>query len=189
MPPVARLTTRSDVLVRDGLHRETSQALRLAHAHCSPDLLVVLWWPFLVRHATFYGEQLAEDAEAQQPRVLLNTGYAAAARTVVRSACRCASRVRSSTRSTTGPSTDGIRGVPAGPAHPKYVAKVPEHLLNPRKAWKDVRQFNETSKELVAMFQESFSARFCRQSVAGDEECRPALRGICAPVSSNQYCQ
>lgn len=47
---------------------------------------------------------------------------------------------------------------------PKSVANVPENLLNPRKAWTDLKKFNDTSKELVDMFQKSFNERFAAKA-------------------------
>ncbi|KAF8297882.1 Phosphoenolpyruvate carboxykinase [ATP], glycosomal [Trypanosoma cruzi] len=168
MPPVARLTSAQAMFWFvmgytanvPGVEAGGTRTARPIFSSC-------FGGPFLVRHATFYGEQLAEKMQKHNSRVwLLNTGYAGGR--ADRGAKRMPLRV---TRAIIDAIHDGTldrteyEEYPGWGLHiPKYVAKVPEHLLNPRKAWKDVRQFNETSKELVVMFQESFSARFAAKA-------------------------
>ncbi|KAG5475941.1 hypothetical protein CUR178_03656 [Leishmania enriettii] len=123
--------------------------------------------PFLVRHATFYGEQLARKMTEHKARVwLLNTGYAGGR--ADRGAKRMPLKV---TRAVIDAIHDGSLDQEEycvypgwGLQIPKSCSRVPPQLLDPRKAWKDVKAFNETTKELVTMFQDSFQKRFAAKA-------------------------
>lgn len=125
--------------------------------------------PFLVRPATFYGEQLAAKMREHNSRVwLLNTGYAGGR--ADRGAKRMPLKV---TRAVINAIHDGSLDkveydvYPGWGLHiPKSCKRVDMSLLDPRKAWCDVKQFNDTTKELVAMFQDSFQKRFSKHANA-----------------------
>lgn len=131
--------------------------------------------PFLVRHATFYGQQLAEKMKQYGSRVwLLNTGYAGGR--ADRGAKRMPLKV---TRAVIDAIHDGSLDKEEydtypgwGLQIPRACRRVPPHLLDPRKAWKDVSQFNATTKELVMMFQDSFNKRFAAKA---NEELKSAV--------------
>nr|CCC89494.1 unnamed protein product [Trypanosoma congolense IL3000] len=168
MPPVARLTSAQAMFWFvmgytanvPGVEAGGSRVARPIFSSC-------FGGPFLVRHATHYGEQLAEKMSKHNSRVwLLNTGFAGGR--ADRGAKRMPLRV---TRAIIDAIHDGsldraeYEVYPGWGLHiPKSVANVPAHLLNPRKAWTDLKQFNETSKELVMMFQKSFEQRFAARA-------------------------
>jgi len=123
--------------------------------------------PFLVRHATVYGEQLAVKMREHNANVwLLNTGFAGGR--ADRGAKRMPLKV---TRAVIDAIHDGSLAkesydvYPGWGLHiPRRAGSVPAHLLDPRKAWKDVKEFNHTTKELVGMFQRSFQDRFAAKA-------------------------
>eukprot|EP00796_Vickermania_ingenoplastis_P010371 gene10371-7255_t len=126
MPPVAKLTPE--------------QAMFCAPV-AKPLFSSCFGGPFLVRHATVYGEQLAEKMREHKANVwLLNTGYAGGR------ADRCEAHA------------------PEG--DPRCHRRHPRrHLANEQyRAWKDVKQFNETTRQLVGMFQASFQERFASKA-------------------------
>ncbi|KAF8279514.1 Phosphoenolpyruvate carboxykinase [Trypanosoma cruzi] len=111
-----------DVLVRDGYTANVPGVEAGGTRTARPIFSSCFGGPFLVRHATFYGEQLAEKMQKHNSRVwLLNTGYAggradrgAKRMPLARHAC---DHRRDPRRD---PRPDGIRGVPRlGPAHPE----------------------------------------------------------------------
>ncbi|CCW63662.1 unnamed protein product [Phytomonas sp. EM1] len=170
MPPVARLTPEQAMFWFiigytanvPGVEAGSTPVAKPIFSSC-------FGGPFLVRHATFYGEQLAEKMTKHQSRVwLLNTGYTGGR--ADRGAKRMSLKV---TRAVIDAIHDGsldredYEVYPGWGLHiPKRCAHVPSHILDPRKAWKDVAQFNATSKELVRMFQDSFKKRF--EAMASD---------------------
>ncbi|CCD21022.1 putative Phosphoenolpyruvate carboxykinase [Trypanosoma vivax] len=170
MPPVARLTSAQAMFWFVMGYTANVPGVEAGGARVArPIFSSCFGGPFLVRHATFYGEQLAKKMEQHNSRVwLLNTGFAGGR--ADRGAKRMPLRV---TRALIDAIHDGSLDAAEyevypgwGLQIPKYVANVPSSLLNPRKAWKDVKQFNETTKELVKMFQDSFKARFAAKASA-----------------------
>lgn len=168
MPPVARLTPEQAMFWFimgytanvPGVEAGSTPVAKPIFSSC-------FGGPFLVRHATFYGEQLAKKMTEHNARVwLLNTGYAGGR--ADRGAKRMPLKV---TRAVIDAIHDGSLdkeeyGVYPGWGLqiPKRCARVPAQLLDPRKAWKDVKAFNETTKELVLMFQASFQKRFAAKA-------------------------
>lgn len=176
MPPVARLTSAQAMFWFvmgytanvPGVEAGGTRTARPIFSSC-------FGGPFLVRHATFYGEQLAEKMRKHNSRVwLLNTGYAGGR--ADRGAKRMPLRL---TRAIIDAIHDGsldraeYETYPCWGLHiPKKIAGVPDYLLNPSKAWANMREFNETTKELVNMFQQSFEKRFAAKA---SEEMKSAV--------------
>lgn len=168
MPPVARLTPEQAMFWFimgytanvPGVEAGSTPVAKPIFSSC-------FGGPFLVRHATFYGEQLARKMTEHNSRVwLLNTGYAGGR--ADRGAKRMPLKV---TRAVIDAIHDGsldqeeYTTYPGwGLQIPKNCRNVPSNLLDPRKAWTDVALFNATTKELVAMFQESFKTRFAAKA-------------------------
>lgn len=176
MPPVARLTSAQAMFWFVMGYTANVPGVEAGGARVArPIFSSCFGGPFLVRHATFYGEQLAAKMKEHNSRVwLLNTGYAGGR--ADRGAKRMPLRV---TRAIINAIHDGsldqadYEVYPGWGLHiPKQVANVPEHLLDPRKAWKDMKSFNDTSKELVNMFQKSFNERFASKA---SEEMKSAV--------------
>ncbi|RNF27060.1 putative glycosomal phosphoenolpyruvate carboxykinase [Trypanosoma conorhini] len=176
MPPVARLTSAQAMFWFVTGYTANVPGVEAGNIRTArPVFSSCFGGPFLVRHATFYGEQLAEKMKRHNSRVwLLNTGFAGGR--ADRGAKRMPLRV---TRAIIDAIHDGSLDqaeyelYPGWGLHiPKHVANVPAYLLDPRKAWKDVKQFNATSKELVEMFQRSFNERFAAKA---SEEMKSAV--------------
>ncbi|KAG5501529.1 hypothetical protein JKF63_03358 [Porcisia hertigi] len=168
MPPVARLTPEQAMFwFIMGYTANVPGVEAGSQPVAKPIFSSCFGGPFLVRHATFYGEQLAKKMKEHNARVwLLNTGYAGGR--ADRGAKRMPLKV---TRAVINAIHDGslereeYSVYPGwGLQIPKKCAQVPAHLLDPRKAWRDVKVFNETTKELVAMFQDSFQKRFASKA-------------------------
>eukprot|EP00796_Vickermania_ingenoplastis_P010367 gene10367-7253_t len=152
MPPVAKLTPE--------------QAMFWFIMGYTANVPGLLRRPFLVRHATVYGEQLAEKMREHKANVwLLNTGYAGGR--ADRGAKRMPLKV---TRAVIDAIHDGTLANEQYRVYPGWGLNIPvkagsvPHLLDPRKAWKDVKQFNETTRQLVGMFQASFQERFASKA-------------------------
>lgn len=168
MPPVARLTPEQAMFWFimgytanvPGVEAGSTPVAKPIFSSC-------FGGPFLVRHATFYGEQLAQKMTQHSSRVwLLNTGYSGGR--ADRGAKRMSLKV---TRAIIDAIHDGsldkenyITYPGWGLQIPTNCRNVPSHLLDPRKAWKDVDQFNKTTQELVVMFQQSFEKRFAAKA-------------------------
>jgi len=168
MPPVARLTPEQAMFWFIMGYTANVPGVEAGSAPVAKPLFSSCFGgPFLVRPATFYGEQLAEKMKAHGSRVwLLNTGYAGGR--ADRGAKRMPLRV---TRAVINAIHDGSLDKAKFQVYPGWgleipteCANVPSHLLDPRKAWKDVKQFNATSKQLVGMFQKSFQDRFASKA-------------------------
>ncbi|EPY41326.1 phosphoenolpyruvate carboxykinase (ATP) [Angomonas deanei] len=168
MPPVARLTPEQAMFWFIMGYTANVPGVEAGSAPVAKPLFSSCFGgPFLVRHATFYGNQLAEKMTKHNSRVwLLNTGYAGGR--ADRGAKRMPLKV---TRAIIDAIHDGsldresYQTYPGwGLQIPKNCARVPSHLLDPRKAWKNVDEFNSTTKELVGMFQKSFQSRFAAKA-------------------------
>eukprot|EP00796_Vickermania_ingenoplastis_P010363 gene10363-7250_t len=168
MPPVAKLTPEQAMFWFIMGYTANVPGVEAGSAPVAKPLFSSCFGgPFLVRHATVYGEQLAEKMREHKANVwLLNTGYAGGR--ADRGAKRMPLKV---TRAVIDAIHDGTlaneqyRVYPGwGLNIPVKAGSVPPHLLDPRKAWKDVKQFNETTRQLVGMFQASFQERFASKA-------------------------
>lgn len=131
--------------------------------------------PFLVRHPTFYGEQLAAKMREHNAKVwLVNTGYAGG---------RADKGAKRMPLSVTRAVLDAIHSgalakcefevLPGwGLRIPKAIPGVPHALVSPVNSWSDKKQFLETSNHVIGLFQENFNKRFAK---AASQEMRSAV--------------
>ncbi|EPY20541.1 phosphoenolpyruvate carboxykinase (ATP) [Strigomonas culicis] len=171
MPPVARLTPEQAMFWFIMGYTANVPGVEAGSAPVAKPLFSSCFGgPFLVRHATFYGEQLARKMKEHNSRVwLLNTGYAGGR--ADKGAKRMPLKV---TRAVIDAIHDGSLDKETFQVYPGWGLHIPTkcnrvapELLDPRKAWKDVVAFNTTTKELVAMFQDSFQKRFAAKASEG----------------------
>ena len=131
--------------------------------------------PFLVRHPTFYGEQLALKMRQHNAKVwLVNTGYAGG---------RMDKGAKRMPLSVTRAVLDSIHSgalakceyetLPGwGLRVPMAIPGVPQALVNPVNSWSDKKLFKETSNMVISLFQKNFEKRFAK---AASEEMRSAV--------------
>jgi len=177
MPPVAQLTPEQAMFwfvtgytaKVPGI--EADGSMKVPGATFSP----CFGGPFLVRHPTFYGEQLAAKMRQHNARVwLVNTGYAGGR--VDRGAKRMPLRV---TRAV----LDGIHSgalancefetLPGwGLRIPKAIPGVPQALVSPVNSWSDKALFFETTNMVIDLFRKNFEKKF---AAAASQEMRSAV--------------
>lgn len=185
MPPVARLTPAQAMFWFVTGYTANVPGIEAGAAPKAPvpTFSPCFGGPFLVRHPTFYGEQLSSKMKEHNAKVwLLNTGYAGGR--ADRGAKRMPLKV---TRALIDAIHNGELDkceydiLPGwGLQVPRSVSKVPQNLLNPVNAWTDKKLFFESTNELISMFQANFNKRFASKASA---EMRTAVPQLLAPAS------
>lgn len=179
MPPVARLTPAQAMFWFVTGYTANVPGIEAGGAKAPvPTFSPCFGGPFLVRHPTFYGEQLAQKMKEHNSKVwLLNTGYAGGR--ADRGAKRMPLKV---TRALIDAIHSGALDnaqyevLPGwGLQVPRAVDKVPTELLNPVNAWTDKKLFLSSTNELIAMFQKNFQARFAAKASADMVSAVPQL--------------
>lgn len=170
MPPIARLTPAQAMFWFVTGYTANVPGIEAGGAKAPvPTFSPCFGGPFLVRHPTFYGEQLSAKMKKHNANVwLLNTGYAGGR--ADRGAKRMPLKV-------TRALIDAIHSGELNKAEydtlpgwglqvPRAVSNVPSSLLNPAAAWADKALFTETTNELVDKFQKNFNDRFASKASA-----------------------
>jgi phosphoenolpyruvate carboxykinase (ATP) len=160
MPPIAKLTPAQAMY-----HFLSGYTAKVAGTEkgltgVEPEFSTCFGAPFLPRHPTVYGNLLRDLIHRHGADCwLVNTGWTGGRYGVGR---RMPIRV---TRSLLTAALDGslksatFRTDPYfGFAVPMELAGVAPHLLNPSKTWADKTAFDQTARDLVAMFQRNFAA-------------------------------
>lgn len=171
MPPVARLTAAQAMFWFVTGYTANVPGIEAGKAPKAPvpTFSPCFGGPFLVRHPTFYGEQLAAKMRQHNSSVwLVNTGYAGG---------RADQGAKRMPLKITRAILDAIHSgeldkceydtLPGwGLRIPKSITGVPTPFVNPANAWTDKAAFQACTNELITLFRKNFEARFASKASA-----------------------
>lgn len=187
MPPVARLNEGQAMFwFITGYTANVAGVVAGGASEPTPTFSACFGAPFLVRHPTVYGRQLAEKMAQHNAKVwLVNTGYSGGAYG------KGGKRMKLSiTRAILDQIHNGtLLDVPYetftgwGIAIPKTARHpaIPDAILNPVNTWADRKAFYAQLNKLAEMFQENFKKRFADKA---DKETAAAVPQVIAPPSN-----
>jgi phosphoenolpyruvate carboxykinase (ATP) len=181
MPPVARLTAAQAMFWFVTGYTASVPGVEVGKSPVAkPTFSPCFGGPFLVRHPTFYGEQLAAKMREHNAKVwLVNTGYAGgrADKGAKRMPLKITRAILDAIHSGELNNAEYETLPGWGLQVPKKISNVPQQFVNPGTAWSDKAAYVATTNELIAMFQANFNRRFAAKASAEMKAAVPQLIG------------